>query len=224
MATRFEIAIQQGAVDVTNLRNEIRFRTSPGFRVIAKPRGISAFGSQDALNRAVARAKRTGVFPASQFIGIFRVSNIGAFTPGVPTGVGGRPLTKASIRGLVKAGVLQPRFETRAGIAVKKVETPSQRSFRLARERRISRTFGRFVPSVGKLRAQELERARQFFREKGGPFAIGVTKEQLGSSFLEEFNVLFTRKTLKLVVTPMGSRTIEVCFTSRKAPPGTSTG
>ena len=81
MVTRFQTAIQEGSVDVTNLRNESRFRAEKGFRVVAKPRPISAFGSQDARNKAIARAKATGTFPASQFLGLFRVSNVGVFDP-----------------------------------------------------------------------------------------------------------------------------------------------
>ena len=194
MVTRFQTAIRQGGIDVTGFPGQPR--VARGFRIVAQPRP-GVFATRDQLNRAIARARQTGVFRASEFIGTFKLSNVGVFDPQAARAraLAQQKLTPTTIRVLETQGILKPRFETRAGIVVKpKPETLAQRSSRLARERRTTRTFGRVIPSARKLRVIELERARQFFRKKGGPLAIGVTLEQLKTPFLEEFNVLFTPK------------------------------
>lgn len=164
MVTRFQSAIRdEGAIDVTGLTDQARFKTAKGFRLVVIP-NRNKF-DQNEINLALARARRTGVLPSEIFRGIFRVSNVGAFVPKL----GPQRLAPASVRGLRKAGIIEPKFPTRAGIAVKpKPETPAQKSSRLAAERRF---FGR-PKSAGKLRAEELQRARDFFKRRGGPLAI----------------------------------------------------
>ncbi|KKL12552.1 hypothetical protein LCGC14_2534620, partial [marine sediment metagenome] len=167
----------------------------------------------DEISRALDKGFRTGVFPFEFFLQPQVVSQRALADPRAEQAraLARLRLKPATIRALEKKGVLKPRFETRAGIAVKpKPETLAQRSSRLARERRITRTFGRVIPGVAKTRAIELERARQFFREKGGPLAIGVTREQLKSPFLEGFNVLFSRQTFSANQLDVLSRKLDI--------------
>ena len=99
MPTRFQTAIREGAVDVTNLRDESRFRGTRTSRVVAKPKP-GAFATRDELNRAIARARITGVLPAAQFSGTFRLDNTKPFQPTLGPG----RLAPASLKGLVARG------------------------------------------------------------------------------------------------------------------------
>lgn len=97
--TRFQTAIQQGSVDVTGFPGQPKVQ--PGFRIAAKPRP-GVFTTRDQLNRAIARARQTGVFKASELIGTFRLSNVGAFDPQAERlrALAGQKLAPATIRGL----------------------------------------------------------------------------------------------------------------------------
>lgn len=160
----------------------------PSFRLIIGSK-VQA-GTGDALRRNLDRAIRTGVFKSEFFTQRQAVRTGARVLPGV------QRLAPATIRALEKQRVIVPRFETRAGIAVKpRPETFAQRSARLARERRVNIGFGVSVPSPGKVRARELEKVRKFFREKGGPLAVGVTSQQLREPFLEALNILLTPQT-----------------------------
>ncbi|HDY72864.1 MAG TPA: hypothetical protein ENH90_01775, partial [bacterium] len=154
--TRFQAAIRGGAVDVTNFRDESRFRGTSISRVVAKPKP-GAFATRDELNRALARAKRTGTFPAAQFIGLFRLSNVGAFVPKLG------PRVRQPIRGA--------ELES-----LKKVAETEKRSI----VRQIERRGG----TIGALkqRREELGRARAFFARTGGPFATTISNVQTVSN------------------------------------------
>ncbi len=175
---------------------------SSNFRLIVGSK-VGA-GTGDALRRNVERAIRTGIFKAEFFTQPQAVRAGARFLPRF------QRLAPATIRALEKKGILKPRFETRAGIAVKKTETPAQKSFRLARERRVNIAFGRAIPSIGKVNAIDLERVRQFFKKKGGPFAVGVTREQLRSPFLQGFNVLFQKRVFSANQLDVLSRKLDI--------------
>ena len=165
MVTQLQQAIREGAIDVTTSPGQ---QQPAGFRTIVR-------ASRTASLADIARARQTGVFPVRFFsVQPTRVRSIGTFVPGVPRGIRGRPLTKASLIGLEKAGIIRPRFETRAGLTVKpKSETPSQKSFRLAAERRITRVVEvRAKQAAAEVKKQELERQRKFFKVAGGPLAL----------------------------------------------------
>ncbi|KKL69942.1 hypothetical protein LCGC14_2109850, partial [marine sediment metagenome] len=108
MVTRFQTAIRQGGVDVTGFPGQPRVAT--GFRIVARPRP-GVFATRDQLNRAIARARQTGIFKASEFIGTFKLSNVGAFDPQAARAraLAQQKLTPATIRVLEAQRILKPR-------------------------------------------------------------------------------------------------------------------
>jgi len=114
MATQFEAAIAQGAIDITNKWD--RYGAPKGFRVIVMPRPRGFAPTQTEIDKAM----RHGHFPFSQFIGTFMVSNIGAFNEEKSKSkvLAAQKLAPATITALRKQGIIS-RPGTRAGLPEK---------------------------------------------------------------------------------------------------------
>ena len=114
MATQFETAISEGAIDITNKWG--RYGAPKGFRVIVMPRPRGFAPTQTEIDKAM----RHGHFPFSQFIGTFMVSNIGAFNEEKSKSkvLAAQKLAPATITALRKQGIIS-RPGTRAGLPEK---------------------------------------------------------------------------------------------------------
>ncbi|HDY72903.1 MAG TPA: hypothetical protein ENH90_01970 [bacterium] len=170
MVTRIQQVVQEGFVDVTSRLGATGRRLLP-----SGSRGVIRLKPGITLGQISRREFETGQFSSVNVLNpltvIVRPGK--TFRPRLPIAVSGRPLAPATIRVLERRRIIAPRFPTRAGIAVKKVETPQQRSSRLAAERRITRVVEvRAKVALAQAKRQELERQRNFFAIAGGPVAL----------------------------------------------------